>query len=228
MPEPGSRRGRVHDAEGARQAILNAAEEVFATHGFDGARIDAIAASAGYNKSLIFQYFGNKLALYAEVIRRADDQTRGPQTQVLAAMLGDETTFTADRLKPLFKTYLSAYFDFLLEHPRFVRMLLWEMAEGWQTYLKVLTQRDVEDVDHFLPILQKIQGLGLLRSDFRPMAQFVLAEFLFPCYLTMLPLYQALLPGEVISSSAELAHARDFIVEFVLHGMVIDESEIKP
>ena len=44
MAKPGSkRRGRMHDAEGAREAILNAGEEVFAEHGFDGARIDAIA-----------------------------------------------------------------------------------------------------------------------------------------------------------------------------------------
>ena len=81
MPEPGSRRGRTHDAEGAREAILNAAEDVFAEHGFDGARIDAIAAAAGYNKSLIFQYYGDKLALYAEVIRRADDQTQAATTE---------------------------------------------------------------------------------------------------------------------------------------------------
>ena len=50
-PEPGSRRGRTHDAEGAREAILNAAEEVFAEHGFDGARIDSIAKVAGYNRA---------------------------------------------------------------------------------------------------------------------------------------------------------------------------------
>jgi len=37
---PGSRRGRVHDAKGAREAILNAAEVVFAEHGFSGARIE--------------------------------------------------------------------------------------------------------------------------------------------------------------------------------------------
>jgi AcrR family transcriptional regulator len=37
MSKPGSRSGRTHDAEGAREAILNAAEEVFAEHGFDGA-----------------------------------------------------------------------------------------------------------------------------------------------------------------------------------------------
>ena len=223
-----SRQGRAHDAEGARQAILDAAEEIFAQHGFDGARIDAIAETAGYNKSLIFQYYGSKLDLYAEVIRRADELTRGPQTQVFAALLEDETAFTAGRLIPLFKTYLSAYFDFLIGHPRFVRMLVWEMAEGWQTYTQVLTQRDVDDVDQFRPIQQKIQAAGVLRSNFRPIAQFVLIEFLFPCYLSMLPLYQALLPGEAISSPAELAHARDFIVDFVVHGMLLDATESKP
>jgi AcrR family transcriptional regulator len=43
MPDLPSKRGRTHDAEGAREAILNAAEKVFAEHGFDGARIDVIA-----------------------------------------------------------------------------------------------------------------------------------------------------------------------------------------
>ncbi len=87
MSEPGSRRsgqGRVHDAEGTREAILDAAEEIFAENGFDGARIDAIAAKSGYNKSLIFHYFGDKLGLYAEVLRRADVETRELQARVLS------------------------------------------------------------------------------------------------------------------------------------------------
>jgi len=45
---------------------------VFAEHGFDGTSVYAIAARASYNKSLLFQYFGNKLGLYAEVLKRAD------------------------------------------------------------------------------------------------------------------------------------------------------------
>jgi hypothetical protein len=32
MDDPERRRGRVHNAEGAREAILNAAETVFAEH----------------------------------------------------------------------------------------------------------------------------------------------------------------------------------------------------
>src|SRR5436853_5858385 len=91
MDERGTRRGRTHDAEGAREAILNAAEEVFAEHGFDGARVDAIAARAGYNKSLLFQYFGDKLGLYAEVNKRIDRDINEIGEHVLAPLLADET-----------------------------------------------------------------------------------------------------------------------------------------
>src|SRR6266568_7554784 len=87
---PPGKRGRAHDAEGTREAILDAAEEVFAEHGFDGARIDAIAAASGYNKSLIFQYFDDKLGLYAEVTRRADREMSELQARLLAPLLEDE------------------------------------------------------------------------------------------------------------------------------------------
>src|SRR5258708_13050008 len=109
------RRGRVHDAEGARRAILNAAEEVFAQHGFDGARIDAIAKAAGYNKSLIFQYFGDKLGLYAEMIRRADDQTREMQNQALAAF-NSALAISPGQMTGLLSEFLGWYFAYLLAY----------------------------------------------------------------------------------------------------------------
>src|SRR5690348_16451342 len=122
MAEPGSRRGRqgrTHDAEGAREAILNAAEEVFAEHGFDGARIDAIAEAAGYNKSLIFHYYGDKLGLYAAVLKRIDEQASGFQVKILAPLLADES-LTSDAYK--FRTFLMTafrfLFDFFVEIPR--------------------------------------------------------------------------------------------------------------
>src|SRR5438552_15906729 len=134
MSEPGSRRGRAHDAEGAREAILNAAEEVFAEHGFDGARIDAIGKVSGYNKSLIFHYFGDKLGLYAAVVRRADRQMSGIQEQVFVSLSEDDLASNASKFKLLLKTVISAYFDYLVEHPPIMRIFNWEMAEGWQTY----------------------------------------------------------------------------------------------
>jgi TetR/AcrR family transcriptional regulator len=225
MSEPGSRRGRAHDAQGAREAILNAAEEVFAEHGFDGARIDAIAKAAGYNKSLIFQYFGDKLGLYARVVRRADEEMSGLQVQMMASLREGGATVSADKFRALLRTFMRVYFDYLVSHPRFARILLWEMAEGWQTMAKIFSQRDMDEIDQFRPFLDRVRRAGLLRSDFDPMAQIMMIEFLYPCYLAIIPLYRILLPGEELSSAIALERARDFIVEFIIHGMVADSVE---
>src|SRR5215472_7699750 len=171
----GSRRGRVHDAKGAREAILNAAEKVFAEHGFSGARTDAIAAESSYNKSLLFQYFGDKLGLYTEVVKRADREMNEIQARVLAPLLKDETIASnACRFKALIEVSATAIFDYLVEHPRLVRIIVWEMAEGWQTYAKIIQQLDTSDVDLYEGILRKAHSNGLLRSDFAPVIQVTL------------------------------------------------------
>ncbi|MGH2481134.1 MAG: TetR/AcrR family transcriptional regulator, partial [Ktedonobacteraceae bacterium] len=122
MSEP--RRGRAHDAEGAREAILNAAEEVFAEHGFDGARIAVIAAVANYNSSLIFQYFGDKLGLYTAVLKRSDEEMNVLQARVLAPLLEDENIISdATRFKTFLEIVVQTLFDYLTENPRMIRML---------------------------------------------------------------------------------------------------------
>jgi TetR/AcrR family transcriptional regulator len=224
MSEPGPRRGRTHDAEGAREAILNAAEEVFAEHGFDGARIDAIAKVAGYNKSLIFQYFDDKLGLYAAVIRRLDNEMNGKQEQFLAALDDGEVISDARKFKALLKTALNVYFDFLVEHPRIMRILNWELAEGWQTLAKIISQRDREDIDRFRSLLYKAQRAGLLRSASDPGVQMVMAVYFCQYYLGSLPLYQILIPDEDFSSPAALARNREQIVEFIINGLMVDRA----
>lgn len=49
--------------DGSKNRILKAAEAEFATKGFDGARVDGIAALAGVNKALIYYYFKSKAGL---------------------------------------------------------------------------------------------------------------------------------------------------------------------
>ena len=229
MSKPGSRRrGRMHDAEGAREAIVNAGEEVFAEHGFDGARIDAIAKASGYNKSLIFQYFGDKLGLYAAVIRRADEQTRTWQNDALSALSVTEPDKSVDQIKNLLRMYVGEYFDYLVEHPHIMRIYNWEMAEGWQTFSKILTQRDFDDVDEFMPILARFQNAGMLRSKPEPILQFSHAVFSCLAFLALPPLYKTLMPGVDFASPAELAHGREFVVDFVVHGLLITPAKAKP
>jgi TetR/AcrR family transcriptional regulator len=228
MSEPGSRRGRTHDAEGARQTILDAAEEVFAEHGFDGARIDAIAEVAGYNKSLIFQYFDDKLGLYSAVIRRADDQTRVWQNEALSSFLAAEASITNDQIRDLLRKYVGLYFDYLVEHPRILRIYMWEMAEGWQTFSRIVSQRDFDDVDQFEPVLAKLQTAGMLRSNLNPLLQLSPALFVSALYLSLLPLYKVLIPNLDVYSSDELALAREFVIEFTVNGLLVIPVEAKP
>jgi AcrR family transcriptional regulator len=222
MLQPGSKRGRTHNAEGAREAILNAAEQVFAEHGFDGTRVDTIAEVAGYNKSLIFQYFGDKLNLYASVIRRMDDQIRGFQLQVLSELFNEEAIADLNRLKTAFRTFMTSYFDFLVAHPNFVRILNWEMAEGWQTYSRLTTERDTDDMTVLASALQKIQDSGWLRSNFNVTSQIMTALFTGHLYLGILPLLKVYVPQMAAQSEHELAQAREFLIDFILHGLVID------
>jgi len=56
--------------KGVRERLLDAAEELFCEHGFEGASIRDIAASADCNIASVNYYFGGKEKLYEEVWRR--------------------------------------------------------------------------------------------------------------------------------------------------------------
>ena len=57
-------------AEDRRAAILDAALEVFAKHGYNGASIDEIAQAAGISKALIYEHFPSKKDLHVSLLER--------------------------------------------------------------------------------------------------------------------------------------------------------------
>jgi AcrR family transcriptional regulator len=71
MPVKTSPKGRGRNAERSKERISNAATKIFAKLGFDGARVDAIAAAAEVNKQLLYHHFGSKDALFTAVLERA-------------------------------------------------------------------------------------------------------------------------------------------------------------
>ena len=220
------RRGRVHNAEGAREAILNAAEAVFAEHGFDGARVDAIAEVSGYNKSLLFQYFGDKLGLYEAVTRHADREITELEMRMLTPFLKDESIASdRHRFKIFLVTIIGGLFDYLFDHPRLMRIIVWEQAEGWQTFSKFLTRADIEDADQFRKLFNKACEVGLLRSGIDPIIQLTIAEQMCWSYLSSIPLYQLLLADEDLSSKTALDQAREYIVSFVVQGMMVIRND---
>jgi AcrR family transcriptional regulator len=104
-----------------RLAILAAAANEFAAHGFAGASVDAIAAGSGYNKAMIYYHFENKQGLYLEVLR-----------DVFRALGGRTGEIAASAASPARK--IEAFIDTLNEmassRPYMPRIMMREMAEG--------------------------------------------------------------------------------------------------
>jgi AcrR family transcriptional regulator len=63
------RRGPRQDGVEAREAILAAAREQFAEHGYGGATLRAIASAAGVDVALVSYYFGSKNDLFVASLR---------------------------------------------------------------------------------------------------------------------------------------------------------------
>ncbi len=63
---------RRRDSAATRQALRDAAVELFAERGYDRTTVRDIAARAGVNQALLFRYFGSKEALFVEATSRHD------------------------------------------------------------------------------------------------------------------------------------------------------------
>jgi AcrR family transcriptional regulator len=63
-----ARRRKSRDPGATREALLRAATELIARHGYEGVRVEAIARRAGVNKALISYHFGGKKNLYRAAI----------------------------------------------------------------------------------------------------------------------------------------------------------------
>ncbi len=66
---PTARRGRRPGTPDTRAAILDAARELFATGGFAGTSVRAVAAAAGVDPALVHHYFGSKDDLFIAALQ---------------------------------------------------------------------------------------------------------------------------------------------------------------
>ena len=229
MSEPKSGARQIRNAESTRTTILNAAEAIFAEHGFDGARIDAIALASGYNLSLIFRYFGDKLGLYTEILKRIDQQASELQAQVFRAMLADETIISdIHRFRTFLTTAIGIFFDYMLEHPLVMRMMVWEHAEGWQTYVKVASLFEIKGSEQLEEFFSKVQKAGLMRAGGDPFVLLLLAEQICWTFPTSLPFYNLVLPDRDLSSAAAKAHFREYLINFIVSGLLVDGKGDEP
>jgi TetR/AcrR family transcriptional regulator len=226
LTQPGNRGGRTRDARRAREAILDAAEAVFAQHGFDGARVEAIAAASGYNSGLLFRYFGDKLGLYVAVLKRADEEMSELLARVFAPLLEDATiTSDANRFRGFLRTTFGAIFDYMIEHPHFMRILNWEQAEGVQTFAKMASHFEPTDLVRFEALFESARRAGLVRPDLDVVVLVVLVAQICWSAPAVLPLYQLVFVGRDASSATVLTHLRGQIIALLVAGVTRDPGD---
>ena len=142
-------------SEITKQHILEAAEAEFSEKGVFGARIDSIAASAGVNKRMIYEYFLNKEGLYKTVLINVYNRISLWES----SLVGD----TDDPVKVI-RDLVHSYFEFLTKNQSFVRILLWENLNG-AVVLKDSGQSDLKAV--VLQLISRVIADGKARGVFR-------------------------------------------------------------
>ena len=140
--------------------ILDAAETLFAEHGFDAVSMNAIAERAGVSKANVFHHFTSKQDLYLAVVRAACHDA----SQHLDDLGSDEAPM-AER----FEGFARAHLTSLLEHEQVARLTLRELlGDDPHRGQELAEQVYGEKFARFVAILRAGQQSGELRADIDP------------------------------------------------------------
>lgn len=104
-----------------RQALVAAAERVFAARGYEGTHMQEVAAEAGLALATVYGLVGGKQELYAEVHR---DGGRALLAVAMNATAGQGSAFAA------LLAGIRAYVEYLVAHPDYLRLHLLE-SQPW-------------------------------------------------------------------------------------------------
>jgi len=149
------------DAAATSEQILDAAEILFADHGFAHVSVREIADSAGVTKSLIHHHFGSKADLWNAVKERAFGGYLDAQIEALT---------NAAATDGLLRGSIEMYFRYLEQHPRLVRIMGWATIEGDENPVGA----------RLMPLgvmrIKEAQAAGRFRADISP--EMALATFI--------------------------------------------------
>ena len=150
-----------------REEILKAAEKEFMLHGYDGARIVAIAKRACVGHPLLHYHFKTKKDLFKFVVFRKIDLLRQS-----VMMSWDESG--KNFLEKLSAT-IGKHFDFVRENADYLRFQLQEMEQYPEIFTDIRTKA-AEEMNQLLEKLQAEIDRAAGRGEIRPIDARLLLE----------------------------------------------------
>ena len=205
-----ARRPQTRSLE-TRATILTAAEQVFATDGLDGARIDTIAATAGVNKALLYYYFKSKSGLYEAVM---EDHFREFNRQALAVLSAPGAA------RAVLLRYVSLYFDFISTRRRYASLYQQLMTSRGRPLGGMVRKYVVARNAAFKKLLERgVRSGEFRRTDARHTTLSVVALIVF--YFSAAPVLQALGHADAYSA-ANLKRRKEEVLDFIRRGLFLD------
>lgn len=127
----GNSKPRSRNKENTRQRLLDAVGEILRSKGYHALKVNQIAATAGVDKKLIYNYFGSKDNLVGEYVNSKDFWSNVTSDSVPADFSDGGKKFTIE--------VLQQQFDFVKNSAELQKVLLWRLSEE-QPFLKLMTE----------------------------------------------------------------------------------------
>ncbi len=199
---------RPRDPERTRRDILVAAREEFVEYGFEGARVDRIAARAGSNKRMLYHYIGNKEALYARVLHDAYRDIRAGETDMHLASLPPRLAM--ERL-------VGFTFDHFRANPWFIRLLATENIQRGAFVRAIPDIRELNSplVAQVAEVLAAGEAEGIFRTGVDPLQLYITATGVSYFYLSNIHTLSVVFDAP-LASDAAMERRRTHAIEVVL------------
>ncbi len=190
-------------------AILDAAERLFADRGFNAVTIKDIAGKAGVNPALIYYYHDSKETLYRHVIERfVTDMVRGATARLEAAANAEDAIRGVTR----------AQFDMLSAKPHMPRLMLRELVDYHAAHaVGALRDLGAKLFKRLCSIISDGQARGVFRADLDPRFAAFSTIAQLPYFFIARPALDALALGasgepDDATAAAFARHAGEFAV----------------
>ena len=194
-------------------ALLRAAQEIFATRAVDEVTVEEIADAAGVAVGTLYNHFGSKAGLHAAVVERAVEVDR--QFMDLA--------YTADR-SPVEQLYAAAeeYLRFYLEAPEYFRMLAFPGDPGRYQAGRDLAERMARSVDEQNARMVEALRLGIEAGVVRDVDPASVATVLWASWNGVISL--AWRPDELRRTEKELRELLRVATDAIARGLLVERD----
>jgi len=203
-----ARRRPKRTAALTKEKIIKAAITEFALKGLDGARVDEVARRSGVNKTLLYQYVGNKDDLFTAALETAYLSIRERQRDFLARQMDPETG-----VRQLVHLLMSIW----VEHQEYGKLLASENFHGGKHVKrsKLIGEIYQQLVDALTDLLKRGAALGVFRENIDPVDLYISISSLSAYYVAHQHTLNAIFHIDVLQPR-RLQQREDHIADMVL------------